>query len=280
MISASSSYLDQLDFYDRVERGIIQPIVAWLCAGKPLNVLDAGCGEGAPAMTFAEAGCSVTAVDVDSPSVEKARQLLAATPFADRVKIREENILQLPFEDNQFDLVWCSYVLHHIEDKLVAAREIRRVLKPGGRFAIREGGLPLQMLPFDLGLGEPGLQGRLHVADDKWFAAMVKDTMPDEVPFPYGWLKLLMDTDFTDIAAKTFTLDLLPPFDAAQSEFIVHRLRRVLERDQEAYGPFLSDEDCETLKQLIDPRSPHYILKRSDLHIRYGVCVYVGQKPR
>jgi SAM-dependent methyltransferase len=277
--SENPSYLDQLDFYDHVERGIIEPIVAWLCDGRALTVLDAGCGEGAPAMAFAEAGCSVTAVDVDSPSLETARHLLAATPFADRVKISEENILQLPFEDNQFDLVWCSYILHHIEDKLAAAREIRRVLKPGGRFAIREGGLPLQMLPFDLGLGEPGLQGRLHVADDKWFAAMVKDTMPDEVPFPYGWLKLLMDTDFSDLTAKTFTLDLLPPFDAAQSEFIVYRLRRVLERDQEAYGPFLSDEDCETLKQLLDPQSPHYILKRTDLHVRYGVCVYVGQKP-
>lgn len=279
MTSDNPSYLDQLDFYDRVERGVIQPIVAWLCNGQALTVLDAGCGEGAPALVFAEAGCFVTGIDVDSPSLEKARQLFGATPFADRVKFGEESILQLPFDDQQFDLVWCSYVLHHIEDKLAAAREIRRVLKPGGRLAIREGGLPLQMLPFDLGLGAPGLEGRLHVADDRWFAAMVKDTMPEEVPYLYGWLQLLLDTEFSAPTARTFTLDLVPPFDAMQSEFIVYRLRRVLERDQEAYGPFLSEEDRETLKQLLDPQSSHYILKRTDLHVRYGVSVYVGQKP-
>lgn len=277
--SDQSSYLDQLDLHDRIERGIVRAIVSWLNDAQALTMLDAGCGKGAPALAFAEAGCTVTAVDVDAPSLEKAQQLFSATPFVDKVKLSQESILQLPFDDQQFDLVWCSYVLHHIEDKIAAVREIRRVLKPGGRFAIREGGLPLYMLPFDLGLGTPGLENRLHVADARWFAAMVKDTMPDEVPYPYGWLQLLLDTGFVDLDARTFTLDLVQPFSSEQSEFIVHRLRRFLKQDQDAYGPLLNDEDRHTLNQLLDPHSPHYVLKRTDLHVRYGVSVYVGQKP-
>jgi len=274
----NTSYIRHLDPFARVDLGITQPMIAWLCGGQSLNVLDAGCGEGAAAMTYAEAGCFVTGIDADVPSLEKARQLLAATSFADRVMFSEENILQLPFANDQFDLVWCSYALHHIEDKLAAAHEVQRVLKPGGRFAIREGGLPLQMLPFDIGLGEPGLQERLHLADSQWFAAMTRDTMPHEVLYPYGWLQLLLDMGLINVTARTFTLDLLPPFDSVQSAFVISRLQRPLDRDQGEYGPFLSDKDRKTIGQLLDPQSTHYIVRRTDLHVRYGSSIYVGQK--
>ena len=42
------------------------------------------------------------------------------------------NILDLPFEDNEFDLVFCNHVLEHIEDDLKAMKELFRVMKPGG----------------------------------------------------------------------------------------------------------------------------------------------------
>ena len=58
-MTAAPGYFAQLDFYDQVEYGILQPMIAWLCDGQPLRVLDAGCGEGAPALIFAKQGCGV-----------------------------------------------------------------------------------------------------------------------------------------------------------------------------------------------------------------------------
>jgi SAM-dependent methyltransferase len=272
------AYLQALDFYDRVEYPLIRDMITWLCGDDKLDVLDAGCGEGMPTLVFAEQGCSVAGIDTDEASLSRARELLAKTPFAAPVTLQEGNLLHLPFADTTFDLVWASSVLHHIVDKLAGVRELQRVLKPGGRLAIREGGLPFYSLPYDFGLGEPGLEHRLRDADNRWFAAMTRDTLPDEVDYPFGWSQLLIDASFTHITARTFTLDLLPPFDDAQAQFILFRFRRVLERDQGQYGPFLSKQDRDTLRQLLDPESVFFILKRRDLHVRYGLSVYLGTR--
>lgn len=42
------------------------------------------------------------------------------------------DILDLPFDDNEFDLVFCNHVLEHIEDDSIAMKELFRVMKPGG----------------------------------------------------------------------------------------------------------------------------------------------------
>lgn len=42
------------------------------------------------------------------------------------------NILELPFQDNSFDVVFCNHVLEHIEDDSKAMSELFRVMKPGG----------------------------------------------------------------------------------------------------------------------------------------------------
>jgi SAM-dependent methyltransferase len=273
-------YRERLSTHDRIERGIIEPMAAWLCAGLPrsLHMLDAGCGKGAPALVFAEQGCTVTGIDAEAGEAEAARQLFAVTPFSS-ASFQQGDVLHTGFSDATFDLVWTSYVLHHVADKLAAVRELQRVLKPGARLAIREDGLPVQMLPFRLGMGEqPGLQDRLRVADNLWFARMIADTLPDEVDYPYGWAQLLIDAGFGDVTARTFTLDLLPPFDAVQSEFAVNRLHRALKTDASPYGPVLSDEDRAVVQALVDPSSPHYLLRRADLHLRYGLSVYVGTK--
>jgi ubiquinone/menaquinone biosynthesis C-methylase UbiE len=53
----------------------------------------------------------------------------------ERKAMVKEDIVNLSFEDNSFDIIFCSHVLEHVEDDKRAMRELKRVLKPGG-FAI------------------------------------------------------------------------------------------------------------------------------------------------
>jgi len=78
--------------------------------GKDLNsVLDIGCGTGAFALAFKELGFSVTAVDASSLMVRIAKRNLRGSG----VRILQGDFFEkLPFEDNSFDLLVASYVVH------------------------------------------------------------------------------------------------------------------------------------------------------------------------
>jgi len=276
--NSPDTWLGKRDFYEQVEYHILEPMIRWLRADQHSDVLDAGCGRGIATFIFADQACTVVGVDRDTIALQHANTLLRETSFSDMVMFQQADLYQLPFENDTFDVVWTSYVIHHIADKLHVVDELKRVLKPGGTLAIREGGLPLQMLPHDIGLGEPGLQDRLRVAQNTWFTDMTRDTLSDEKPYPYGWSQLLLDADFTDIQARTFTTDFLPSFNKSQQEFVLYYLQRTLERDTGKYGPLLNDSDRQVIEQLIDENSVSYVLNRSDLHVRYGLSVYVGMK--
>src|SRR5215472_17412776 len=104
-----------------------------------MYVLDLGCGlGGASRYLAAECGCRVAAIDLTPNFVEAARLLTARCGLRDRVEIRQANALALTFQDGTFDHVWSYAVTMNIADKAGLAREVARVLKPGGSFSCNE----------------------------------------------------------------------------------------------------------------------------------------------
>lgn len=102
-----------------------------------MRVLDVGCGIGGPARYFAsEQGCRVNAIDLTEEFVNAAKGLTRATKLEDKVEYRRANALELPFEAATFDRAYTIHVLMNIADKAGVFREVRRVLKPNGLFAI------------------------------------------------------------------------------------------------------------------------------------------------
>lgn len=100
------------------------------------HVLDAGSGLGGPSRYLAETfGCRVEGVDLSPDYVAIAALLTERTGLADRVTYRVGDLIALPFTDASFDLIWTQHVVMNIRDRAGLYREIRRVLKPGGRFA-------------------------------------------------------------------------------------------------------------------------------------------------
>lgn len=100
---------------------------------RGLDVLDAGCGPGLYAAELVARGARVTAFDVSPRMVELARARAAGA-----VEIRVSDLEQpLPWlADASFDLVLQALVLHHVRDRVGMLRELRRVLRPGGRLVL------------------------------------------------------------------------------------------------------------------------------------------------
>lgn len=92
-------------------------------------VLDCGCGSGELANQLALTAARVAAFDLSPESVRLMRARAGAGPVPDGlVSVME----QLPFDDDTFDAVVGSSILHHV-DVAESLREVRRVMKPGAR---------------------------------------------------------------------------------------------------------------------------------------------------
>ncbi|MEN3350124.1 MAG: sarcosine/dimethylglycine N-methyltransferase [Bradyrhizobium sp.] len=102
-----------------------------------MSVLDVGSGIGGPARFLAASrGCAVTGVDLSEPFVDAARYLTERTGQSGRVSFQTASAENLPFEAGRFDVALLQHVAMNVADRPLLYREIRRVLKPGGRFAI------------------------------------------------------------------------------------------------------------------------------------------------
>ena len=101
-----------------------------------MKVLDAGSGLGGPARFLAETyDCEVVGVDLTPSFVTIAEMLTERTGLQDKVSFQVGDLTALPFADASFDVVWTQHVVMNIHAARPLYREIRRVLKPGGKFA-------------------------------------------------------------------------------------------------------------------------------------------------
>lgn len=107
----------------------IRPAFAALGDIHGLDVLDFGCGHGMASVVLSHLGARVTAFDLSLGYLGEARRRAEANGAA--ITFIQADGEHLPFADGSFDRIWGNAVLHHL-DMAQAAREIQRVLRPGG----------------------------------------------------------------------------------------------------------------------------------------------------
>jgi SAM-dependent methyltransferase len=112
----------------RGRRRVLERTIARLQLPAPARVLDAGCGSGRNMVELARYG-EVSGIELSDTSVAAARQRAVG-------KVVEGSVLEMPFEDDSFDLAVCLDVIEHLEDDRAALRELRRVLAPGGALLV------------------------------------------------------------------------------------------------------------------------------------------------
>jgi ArsR family transcriptional regulator len=100
---------------------------------EDLVVGDLGCGTGQLAATLAPYVGRVVAVDHSRAMLAAAR---ARLPGVTNVELRQGDLEALPIADAELDAAVMSLVLHYVPEPVDALREVRRVLKPGGRLLV------------------------------------------------------------------------------------------------------------------------------------------------
>ncbi|MCG8455929.1 MAG: class I SAM-dependent methyltransferase [Holophagales bacterium] len=158
--------------------------------------LDAGCGGGRNSIAMARLGAErVVGIDLGAQGLEDARRRAEGLG---NVSFEHGSILDLPFDDASFDLVWCAGVLMITADEERALDELRRVIRPGGRLYLlvyASGGLrwPLVQLlrPLAFQLGQPSVERAIEAAG---LPANKRRTFLDDLFCPsldfYHWPRL------------------------------------------------------------------------------------------
>jgi demethylmenaquinone methyltransferase/2-methoxy-6-polyprenyl-1,4-benzoquinol methylase len=118
-------------------------LVAALAAGPGERVLDVATGTGMVAFAIARSGCEVVGLDQSQEMLARARAKLAAEPeLAARVSFVRGEAERLPFPDGHFDALSFTYLLRYVDDPTATMVELARVVRPGGRIAMVEFGVP------------------------------------------------------------------------------------------------------------------------------------------
>ncbi|AGB81280.1 methylase involved in ubiquinone/menaquinone biosynthesis [Serratia sp. FGI94] len=110
----------------------LQRLGQLLAAHPQARVLDLGCGAGHASFTAAAQVAQVVAYDLSAQMLAVVAQAAQARGL-DNIQTQQGMAETLPFADGEFDLVISRYSAHHWHDVGQALREVKRVLKPGGR---------------------------------------------------------------------------------------------------------------------------------------------------
>jgi SAM-dependent methyltransferase len=105
-------------------RRVLERTIRRLALPAGARILDAGCGSGRNMIDLARHG-TVTGIELSPTSVALARE-------RERGEVIEGSVLDMPFDDDAFDLTVSLDVIEHLQDDVAALRELRRVTKPGG----------------------------------------------------------------------------------------------------------------------------------------------------
>lgn len=121
-----------------------------------IKVLDLAAGTGTSSAAYAARGADVVACDFSKGMISEGRKRYPELTFV------EGDAMDLPFEDETFDVTTISYGLRNVNDPDLALREMLRVTKPGGKLLVAEFSTPTwapfrSLYNFYLGTALPAL---------------------------------------------------------------------------------------------------------------------------
>lgn len=272
------AHLTRLREADDLAQPETRQLVDMVLRPEDRSVTEVGSGAGGAAAAFAsalpESGSRITLIDTAaellSAASERVRQ---QAPGVEVRTLHADAATSDVTEAGEADLVFASCAVHHLPDQLDGLRRLAGLARSGGRVAIVETGLSRRVLPWDIGLGEPGLEERLLAARNLSFAEM-RQGMEGSVRLPMGWSAALEQAGLTDVRSWSLLFERPAPVSGAALRAVERRLEWLYDAAVEHCGP----ADVQALEQLLDSDGENYIGHRKDTFILGVDSVFVGTR--
>lgn len=244
-------------------------IVRRLGVERATVALDIACGDGAFAGWLAEMVGEeglVIGVDSNAAYLDRAKVRLEKQGFAQRVKLVEADALSIPLGNASVDFALSAQSLYSLKDPVATFREVRRVLRPGGRIAIVEN----DMLHHVVASWLPEVDLLMH----RLLVEAVADEKVPERFFARYLPELLIEAGFVVEQPTSFSVSRRGPLGLAERLYLDGYLSDVAQRIE----PLMKPGDRETLAVVIDREARDRFL-RSDLTVIYLYVVAHGIRP-
>jgi ubiquinone/menaquinone biosynthesis C-methylase UbiE len=103
-------------------------------------ILDAGTGTARIPILIAQlrSQWQITGIDLSANMLFIGNQNIEQAGLQEQIKLEQVDAKQLPYADDQFDLVISNSIVHHLQDPLLFFQELQRVLKPQGAIFLRD----------------------------------------------------------------------------------------------------------------------------------------------
>jgi SAM-dependent methyltransferase len=280
--------LEHLRRTDEVETEARRDVAGRLLSGlEPgATVVDVGSGAGGMAAQLGLAlasrgGGTVVLVDAVPELLDAATEYVGSVldEYSGEVEVRtvlaDATDDALPGQVPPADLVWASRVVHHLRDQQDGINRLARLLTPGGTLALAEGGLGTKCVPWDLGIGRPGLVDRMIAARAAWFVDM-RLSIPDAVRMEVGWTRALANAGLSDVTSFSYLVDHPAPVSDRIRAAVIEWFSFMAEMSSDR----LDEDDRAAIERLLDPSGTVYIGARDDLFYLFCDTVHLGQRPK
>jgi ubiquinone/menaquinone biosynthesis C-methylase UbiE len=134
---AAEPILNFARWYDRIFEGTLGSLREIAARAVPpqegIQILDIGCGTGSQLAIYNHAGCQIYGIDLSQPMLR-----IAKSKLGDRAGLTMGDALQLPHQEQTFDLVISSLFIHQLDpgQRSAMLEEAVRVLRPGGQILL------------------------------------------------------------------------------------------------------------------------------------------------
>ncbi len=204
---------------DRVWR---KRLAQYLPEGNNIRLLDLATGTGDVILTLCQASDrigSAVGIDMAEKMLERAKEKISASRFADKIDVKVGDAMAIPFEDCSFEASTIAFGVRNLTDVPSGLKEMLRVLKPGGRMLILEFSLPPNGLIRAAYLAYfrhilPSIGG--VVSGDKQAYRYLNRTVET---FPYGkeFCGLMRDAGFEDVKEHRLTFGIATIYEGTKA---------------------------------------------------------------